>query len=311
MYRQRYKLSFCIPTYNRVNFIIKGLKYLSNIPLINKVEILVFDDGSTDNTENEIKLLLKNNTGLNVNYFKFKKHQGFDKVVSVIVKKAKGEFCWLISDDDLPREDSIKKILSIIDKKPSLSLIHVNYSRFDNVLQKVTSEKMVGSINKDIYFNNADDFLFKNIFDSYFNFLGTNVITMSTDIVNRKKWIKASIEIRRFYGHNFIHCFIIAKMIKEDSRIYYVAEPIVQYLSNNHRIWPNDIWKDYNNIFLEFLKDIGYSKEKINLVREAQIKYEKREGVMKHPLLKYVYGFISPIYAKIQYLKSKYGRRFK
>jgi len=95
--------------------------------------------------------------------------------------------------------------------------------------------------------------MFMEIDKSYFQYLGTNVITMSSDIVNRKRWIKSLTGKKKFIGHNFMHCFVIADMISKNEKICYVASPVVQYLSNNHRVWPNNIWKDYNEVYLNYL----------------------------------------------------------
>jgi hypothetical protein len=222
-----------------------------------------------------------------------------------LVKHAKGEFCWLISDDDLPRVDSVKKIFDVIKKYRKLSLIHINYSRFDNLLKKVTSEKMVGDISKDLYFDDVNKFFFRKIKNSYFSYLGTNVITMSTDIVNRKLWLKSQKDMDKFIGHNFMHCFVIAKMISKYPEIYYVSTPIVQYLSNNHRVWPNDIWKDYNNVFLNYLEKLNFSHTKIQEMKASQKKYEKREEVLKNPVLKLIYNITRPLHSKIDFIMSK------
>jgi len=305
----KYKLSICIPAYNRPDFISSGLKYLSNVSQIDSVEIVVLDDGSTSETAKAVKRFIVKYPKLNISFYRNNINQGFDKTILSIVDKAKGEFCWFMSDDDLPKKQSITKILEIIKRYPNLSLIHMNYSRFDNNLKKITSKQMVGSINKDIVFKNAEKFFFKKINDSYFNFLGTNVITMSTDVINKKMWKDASVGINKFIGYNFIHCFVIAKMIRENPFIYYVGKPNVQYLSNNHRIWPNDIWKDYNSVFLGYLKKIGFNKKKIEGMKKVQRKYEKRETLMKHPILKYLYNVAKPVYAVIHFLKTKYQRR--
>ena len=212
---------------------------------------------------------------------------------------------WLISDDDIPRNDSLKEVFEIIKNYPDTSLIHLNYSRFDNLLKKVTAEKMVGDIYKDIYFTDPSEFLFKPVNKGYFKFLGTNVITMSTDVVNRKKWLEASKGLEKFVGHNFIHSFIIFNMIEKYPKIYYVSEPIVRYLSNNHRVWPNDIWKDYNSVLLGYLEGIGYPGDKIAKMRESQKEYERKEAVIKNTYLSYLYQLLRPVYARLQIIKSK------
>lgn len=303
--KKNYKLSICIPTLNRPDFIINELTEWAKISRVNEVEIVVEDDASDDNTSFKLKDFIKRNKKLNIIFVENKKRLGFDKMMLDITKHASGKYCWLISDDDLPKSNSLEKILKVIDTHKDLALIHLNYSRFDNLLKKVTAKYMVGEYKKDIHFFDKNEFVFKEIPDSYFQYLGTNVITMSSDVVNRKEWLEAAKSKKRFIGHNFIHSFIIADMVSRNQNVYFIAKPMLQYLSNNHRVWPNNIWKDYNSVYLNYLIELGYDKKRVLQMRYNQKKYEQQEGITKHPILKYVYNLARPIYAQIQYLWSK------
>jgi abequosyltransferase len=298
-------LSICIPTNNRADFLKDNLEAVAKLIDPATDEIVVADDCSSDNTSEVIINFQKAHPNIQFKYRKYKKRIYFDRMVLNIVKIASGRYCWLLGDDDLPARTSVKKIKSVTNKHPDVTLIHLNYSRFDSILKKITAKKMAGSVKRDKYYESFEDFYFRPITDSYFKFLGTNVITMSTDIVNRKKWLRAAKGLKRFIGHNFIHCFVIGTMIKNDQKIYHTATPEVQYLSNNQRIWPNDIWKDYNNVLLGYLLDIGYPKDKISVMRKAQSVYEKREAATKQPILKYVYRIARPFIALARQLKSK------
>jgi len=305
--KKKVLLSICIPAYNSPHFILKLLNSLVTMPGIEAAEIVILDDGSTDETAGVVKGFISKHPEVNINFYQHQKNRGFDKTILELPRKARGKFCWFISQDDLPRKHSLRKILAVVNKYPDLSLIHMNYSRFDNKLQKITAQRMVGSINRDILFENANDFFFKNITGSYFYFLGTNIITVSTDVVRRKLWLEAIAGMERFIGHNFIHCFVISKMIKDVPKIFYIGRPNVQYLANNHRIWSNDIWKDYNEVLLDYLRNLGYDRSGIRLMKRLQKKYERREAVMKNPLTRHFYNLARPVYAVIQYLKTKLG----
>jgi abequosyltransferase len=260
------------------------------------VEIVIGDDASTDGTTNVIDKFKKNNPNITVRVKKFNKRIFFDRIVLAMVEEAKGDYCWLLGDDDIPKLGSIKKILAIIKKYPNLALIHLNYSRYDNLLKKVTAQKMVNGINKDILFKNFKDYYFKPIKNSYFKFLGTHTITMSSEVVNRKKWIMAANGLKKFIGHNFIHSFVIGTIINKSNSVYFVADPQVRYLSNNHRVWPNDIWKDYNNVLLGYLENIGYPSRDIQIVRQQQREYEQREAITKIKLINVLYRFVFKVY---------------
>lgn len=297
-------LSICIPTRNRARFLDKNLTKIASI-LNESVEIVIGDDGSTDDTNSVVKNFIKSNPKIRVIYKQNLKPIFFDKNVLDIVKRASGDFCWLLGDDDIPEHGSITKILSIINKHPDISLIHLNYSRFDNILNKVTAKKMVNGIDKDIHFKDFEDYYFKPIADSYFKFLGTHTITMSSDVINRKKWMKVEKDLKKYIGHNFIHSFLIGNIISSNNSVYFVAKPQVQYLSNNHRVWPNDIWKDYNHVLLNYLQSIGYSKEKIKLMKSQQSEYEKREALSKNKVISYLYVFALKVYNRLFKLNVK------
>lgn len=63
-------ISIIIPTYNRVDTLLKGLQTLLVQESIEEIEweIVVVDDGSTDNTEREVKKLIANEERLSIKY---------------------------------------------------------------------------------------------------------------------------------------------------------------------------------------------------------------------------------------------------
>lgn len=295
-------LSICIPAYEGEKYITEALDsvVVQREPL---VEIIVADDSLTKSTYKVVSSFKKANPQQKIIYKKNKKTLGFDNNVLNIVSLATGKFCWLLGQDDKLLPGSLNKVLKIIEKYPETALINSNYMRYDNNLKKITAKKMI-SLDKDQMFKDPNEFLFKPLQDSYFDFLGTNVITMSTDIVNRDLWIKNSRFGKDFMGHNFIHCFMIAKMIKESPRIFYMGKPQVWYRSKNERVWPNDIWKDYNEVFVDYLIKIGYNRKKAFKIQRKQKKFEKREALIKHKILKFIYPYASPLLGIYRMIRS-------
>ena len=74
-------LSICIPTYNRSEFLVDGLKVWSKVPLSEQIEIVIADDCSTDDTEEKVKSFISENKKLKIIYKKFSERQYFDKMV--------------------------------------------------------------------------------------------------------------------------------------------------------------------------------------------------------------------------------------
>lgn len=299
-------LSICIPTYNGASFITENLESIVN-QWEDGIEVVIADENSTDNTLDLIENIINKYPDLVIKVVTNKQRLGFDKNVLNVASLAKGKYCWLFGQDDLVLPGAIEEILETIKRHPDSSLIYCNYERYDNVLKRITADAMIG-LTKDKLFFDAEEFMFTPIRNSYFKFLGTNIITMSTDIVNRKLWLKSAQKAKKHIGHNFIHCFVITKMIKANPKIVYLGKPQLRYRSKNERVWPNDIWKDYNEVFINYLISLGYNKEKALGARRAQKTFEKREAAIKHPLLKYVYRVAKPAIGVYRMVKLKLSK---
>ncbi len=105
------RLSIIVPLFNSERFINQCLSSMIEDSLINEYEIIVIDDGSTDNSANLVKdfcskyqnivLFQQNNCGVSI-----ARMNG--------VSKAKGDYIWFIDSDDYLKSDSIKTVLSIL-----------------------------------------------------------------------------------------------------------------------------------------------------------------------------------------------------
>jgi glycosyltransferase involved in cell wall biosynthesis len=108
-------LSICIPTFNREIFLESCLsaieKSLQNFS--DEIEICISDNCSTDRTNDVVK---KYSERFNISYsINFKNIWGSANLVKVI-SMAKGNYVWVIGDDDLLLPDSIKNIITLLHK---------------------------------------------------------------------------------------------------------------------------------------------------------------------------------------------------
>lgn len=91
-------LSVIIPTFNRKNLLRKCLNALfSQVYPKSDYEVIIIDDGSTDDTEELVKSLL-NNSPCILRYFK-QENKGPAAARNVGIKNAKGEIILFIGDD--------------------------------------------------------------------------------------------------------------------------------------------------------------------------------------------------------------------
>ena len=101
------KLSICIPTFNRAKYLNNLLNsiYITKSPFLANTEICISDNNSSDKTENVVKSF---DDKLNINYKKQKTNVSLLNILKV-VDLAKGEFVWILGDDDLILKNSFEK----------------------------------------------------------------------------------------------------------------------------------------------------------------------------------------------------------
>jgi glycosyltransferase involved in cell wall biosynthesis len=96
------KLSVIVPAYNEENTIESILDRIRDVKLIGGItkEILVINDASTDNTENQIQMYMESNPNLDIRYFKHEKNQGKGAALHTGIENAQGDLV-IIQDADL------------------------------------------------------------------------------------------------------------------------------------------------------------------------------------------------------------------
>ncbi len=231
------KLTICIATYNRSDFISETLD--SIIPqLTEAVELLVVDGASTDNTEKVMRDYCKRCN--QVRYVRLPEKGGVDYDYNQAVELATGEYCWLFTDDDIIKEGGIQSVLGRLED--DYDLIIVNGEVLDSGLNELIEEKRLSISADKIYRPNGFDSFFGENID-YMSFIGCVVI-------RRSVWLERDRE--KYYGLEFIHLGVIFQH-RFATDIYVIATPYIslrlgnaQWSSRAFEIWlfnwPELIW---------------------------------------------------------------------
>ena len=124
------KISICIPTYNRVNSLINCLKSIAiaSKQHFGRFEVCISDNGSDKRTHNMIK---KSSQGLDVKYQQNEKNIGIPQNFVKVVSMAKGEFVWLLGDDDLLLPDTFDRLFPLLDGKKGIDFFYLNSFHLD------------------------------------------------------------------------------------------------------------------------------------------------------------------------------------
>lgn len=117
-----YKVSVIIPTYNRGNIIENSITSVLNQTYKN-LEVLIIDDGSTDNTEEIIHKI----EDKRIKYIKIKENLGGSNARNIGIKKATGRFISFQDSDDTFYPNKLEfQINNMINKNSNLDFCKIN-----------------------------------------------------------------------------------------------------------------------------------------------------------------------------------------
>ncbi len=120
-------LSICVSTYNRSHYLKASLP-----PILDAadefgalIEVIVCDNASTDETELFIESLRATR---NFKYVRNKTNVGMLGNLAVTAQAAKGQFLWILGDDDVILPNVIARVIQAIIDNPTIEFIYTNYS---------------------------------------------------------------------------------------------------------------------------------------------------------------------------------------
>lgn len=225
-----YKLSVCIPTYNRrecLNELLDSITSQSDIS--SPIEICISDDASTDDTQEFISNYQKKYPY--IVYHRFPSNLGLDSNILSSVSLAHGDYCWLMGNDDILEQGAVNHILNLIKEHRDVSIFNLNGYQYDSQLKvrlydRVKKGQAKSKLKSDQFFNNMEDIL--SLFGDSIGFLGDNVFkrTLWNDIVN-------SSDLSMFNGTAYMHIAVLLKIIQKQPNLFYVHHHCMGFRGGN------------------------------------------------------------------------------
>ena len=117
-------ISVVCPTYNSEEFIIETLStvLLQTVP---PLELIVSDDGSTDNTVSRVETFFKSCTGFHTHLIK-NTHKGAGATRNAGILEARGDWVAFIDSDDLWASNKINNVMEVINRNKNYNFIFHN-----------------------------------------------------------------------------------------------------------------------------------------------------------------------------------------
>ena len=138
------KISVIIPTYNRGNIIINSIKSALNQTFKN-LEIIVVDDGSTDNTKEKLAQIKDER----LKYIKLEKNTGGSNARNIGIKNATGQFISFQDSDDILYPEKLEKQMKNLINKNS----HFDFCKINVILNSSYSYNIIEKIKNFIIIN--------------------------------------------------------------------------------------------------------------------------------------------------------------
>ena len=119
------RVSVIIPTYNRAGYLCESIESVLT-QTYTDYEIIVVDDGSTDDTEEVLQLWIADGT---IHYV-WQENRGESAARNHGIELAIGEYIAFLDSDDLFMPTKLEEQVAYLDNHPEVGMAHSCYSKF-------------------------------------------------------------------------------------------------------------------------------------------------------------------------------------
>jgi glycosyltransferase involved in cell wall biosynthesis len=119
--RDKPRVSVVIPAYNSADRVKEAIESVLAQSYSN-FEIIVVDDGSTDNTERTLRYF-----GEQIRYFK-QQNQGVSSARNAGIRNSRGEYVAFLDSDDIWASDKLAGQVPVLDGDPEVGLVYCDWS---------------------------------------------------------------------------------------------------------------------------------------------------------------------------------------
>jgi len=220
-------LTFGLPTYNRsveIKDAIDSIVTQMDDRSRSRIEILICDDASTDNTAEVAKQYIERYPDI-CRYHRNERNLRYSGNVHQVFLQAKGRFVIPFADDDALEPGALNRILMVLDKYPDLGVAYLGSTSYDctlsHRLDAQADSKRVPDANTPI-----NERFFKNGIESERQAGVLVEALVSTNVIRRDLWLAE--DLSPYYEGAIIHMPATARILVNHS-VCLVDEPLVKY----------------------------------------------------------------------------------
>ena len=253
------KISFIVPVYNTGLYIKKCLDSIINQTFKEEIEIILIDDGSTDNSDELIKEYIENSNSKDLMKYYTKKNEGIAKTRNFGIDKANGKYIFFVDSDDYIDKETIKKLKPYIDN--NIDMVKFKLQRIDqnnNILEKVD-----GPVFAEISGEEA------------FNKLYSEDVLLDSPcvyVIKKNLFTKNNFKFNRTYHEDF---GLIPLIILKAKSFVSIPDYLYYYVQGENSITRND---DYNKTIKKFEDALYHYDNAIEKIDKMNLNRKSKEN---------------------------------
>jgi len=278
-------LSICIPTYNRSKELDETLyfvtKFSKNYDFVK--EILVLDNNEDDKAKGPVDKYVKKYEKLKYikNPYNIGGHENFKKCIET----AKGDFVWILTDDDVLFEHSLETISKYF--KEDIDCLIINWDLYDQSLNELVLKDVIKS-----------DKIFSDNKNSLLSEFYTKLTYVSSVIFKKEDFmLLVDDDLYNKYTSYGLTCVLTAYSIflKENCKVVYENIPIIKQRGSND-IFLSDTNNFYNvfskgmNLFHKDFLEIHYKKDSVKISKKKTFYFYILKNLINEKVYKKNFG---------------------
>lgn len=282
------KISILVPVYNAENQIEKCLNSIIGQTYNEDIEIIIVNDGSTDNSENIIKKYIQQNQKSNIIKYYSKENEGIAETRNFAIDKASAEYILFVDSDDYLDKYTIEKLKPYIEK-------NIDLIKFK--LQKVNEEgKVLEKIEGPIFEETTGEEAFNKMYCK-----DILIDSPCVYLIKKELLTKNNLKFQGIYHEDFgLIPFVILSAKSVVSTPYY----LYQYVQSSNSITRNE---DYMKTIKRMDSVLEHYDNMIKRIETMKLNNKTKENVKIY----YTNAIILKIESLKEQDKNKYIQEIK